>query len=72
MKRSIFSYVLFWKSSVVRPTLCGNQTAHRTEADDLTGPLWRLDRPLSNGLKSSRVDGQLILIMLINCIIIIS
>jgi hypothetical protein len=72
MKRSIFSYVLFWKSLVVRSTLCGNQTAHRIEADDPTGPLWRSDRPLSNSLKSSRVDGQLILIMLINCVMIIS
>jgi hypothetical protein len=62
--------------------LCGGQTAHQTEADGPTGPLWRSDRPLNRGwwfdrltsssLKSSRFYGQLILIMLINCIIIIS
>jgi hypothetical protein len=61
---------------------CGGQTAHRIEAVSLIGPLWRLDRrsnrgwwsdhPSSSGLKSSWFDDQLILIMLINCVIIIS
>jgi hypothetical protein len=50
-------------------TEAGGQTAHRTKAGGPTSPLWRLDRPSSNGLKSSRFDGQLILIMLVNCVI---